>query len=554
MNIINRISTLCLIASIVSSMFGISGCRFKGHSTIYNPDIEKNETSNILEISKIVFTDTATVFYFDAYHCTNQGCWFSIAERTVLQGSHQTYKIIGCDGIELGKKVQVSESGHLDFILYFEPVNKSEKMVDFKEGDNVGDFHIAGIKLYNVKTPPSTTAIKCTLKGEVIDRPQSSRLMLSKYGQDMRTIQWISIPIRDGKFEYILNCDHEELYTLTFSDEWNQGSWRPMKFISEHGAIHFTLHSEDQYEMNRVEGGKLNKELSDYDIEDTNKVQPLYDALNARQEQLYKEGKYYTPEAQSLLDRMNASTDVAEKEALADQWRKLNSEGLDITPYAKEVQKSGDSVSLVMLHWRLQYVREHPNIVGYSILVSEAMYTASQFKTDISPIVDIYQTIFAPKFPDHSYTAQMIDLLTGSSLKPGLPFVDFTAVDFTGKPVKLSERIAGKPAVLHLWASWCGPCRKKGMELIPVYKEFSDKGFVVLGVAREKDTSVAAETAVKLDKYPWENLVEIDDVEQIWNKYGIGNAGGSDFLIDENGIIVAVAPSIEEIRDFLKNR
>ena len=92
------------------------------------------------------------------------------------------------------------------------------------------------------------------------------------------------------------------------------------------------------------------------------------------------------------------------------------------------------------------------------------------------------------------------------------------------------------------------------MELIPVYEEFHEKGFVVVGVAREKDTSVAAEAAVKLDKYPWENLVELNDVEQIWVKYGIGNAGGGDFLIDENGIIVAVSPSIDEIKHFLKNR
>jgi len=40
-------------------------------------------------------------------------------------------------------------------------------------------------------------------------------------------------------------------------------------------------------------------------------------------------------------------------------------------------------------------------------------------------------------------------------------------------------------------------------------------------------------------------------VEQIWNKYGLGNIAGGNFLIDENGIIVAVSPSIDEIRDFL---
>jgi len=531
----------------------MSGCHLKGDLTIYEPFVEKNETNGILEISKIVLTDTATVFYCDAYHCTSSGCWFSIAEESVLQGSHQTYKIIGSDGIELGKRMQVSESGHLAFVLYFEPVDKSEKTVDFKEGDNAGHWRITGIKLSKVPKAKPAGTINCTLKGEIIDRPNSSRLMLLKYGEDMRIVQWISIPVRNGKFEYVLHCDHEELYQLIFWDEYMGSGWRPVTFISEQGTISFTLYPIDQYKMNIIEGGKLNKELRGYYAEFNNYRELLFASYRARREQLEKEGIYLTPEAQALWDR-HMTTDGAEMRAAFDQYYQLTQEGLHLAPAGKALQESIDSANQVMLHWQLQYAMEHPSTVGYSILIEIFKGVGSVPPNDILPFADAYQTIFAPKYPDHPYTTKMIDLLTGSSLKPGIPFVDFTAVDFTGKPVKLSERIAGKPAVLHLWASWCGPCRRKGMELIPVYEEFRDKGFIVIGVARERGSSAAAEAAVKLDKYPWENFVELDDAEQIWVKYGIGNAGGSDFLIDENGIIVAVAPSIDEIRDFLKNK
>jgi len=528
----------------------MSGCYQKGNLTIYEPDVEKNETNRILEISKIVFIDTATVFYFDAYHCTNSGCWFSIAEESVLQGSHKTYKIIGSDGIELGKRMQVSESGHLAFVLYFEPVDKSEKTVDFKDSDNNRDFSITGIKLY--QTPKPTGAIKCTLKGEVIDRPQSSRLMLLKEGEDLFSTKGISIPIRNGKFEYVLNCNHEEFYQLIFYDEWMQSPkrWRPVMFISEQGVINFTLHPEGQHKMNRVENGKLNNEYQDFIIEEANINTPSpYDKFHAIINQLRTDGKYYTSEAQSLLNQISVIADNNKRRALSEQYQKLSNEGFDITPAAKEAIASIDSIRRATQLRRLQYTREHPNIVGYSILVSETRDVINS-KNDISLFSDVYQTIFAPKYPDHPYTAKMIDLLIGSSLKSGIPFIDFTAVDLTGKQVTLSEQIAGKPAVLHLWASWCGPCRQKGKDLIPVYEEFCDKGFVVIGVAREKSISTA-EAAVKSDKYPWENLVEIDDVEQIWNKYGLGNIAGGNFLIDENGIIVAVSPSIDEIRDFL---
>jgi hypothetical protein len=73
----------------------------------------------------------------------------------------------------------------------------------------------------------------------------------------------------------------------------------------------------------------------------------------------------------------------------------------------------------------------------------------------------------------------------------------------------------------------------------------------VFGVAREKSIS-SAEAAVKMDIYPWDNFVELNDTEQIWIKYGIGNAAGGDFLIDGKGIIVAVNPSIDDIIDFLE--
>jgi len=69
-------------------------------------------------------------------------------------------------------------------------------------------------------------------------------------------------------------------------------------------------------------------------------------------------------------------------------------------------------------------------------------------------------------------------------------------------------------------------------------------------VAREKSVSFA-KAAIEKDKYPWENLVELNDAGKIWVKYGIGNSGGAVFLIDENGNIVANNPSTEEIRNFL---
>ena len=266
MNIKNRINTICLILFI---MFVISSCHLKGNLTILDPYVENNGTKGLLEISKIEFTDTATVFHFDAYLCTKSGCWFRIGRKAELQGSNQTYKLIGYDGIVVGEETRASESGHVSFILYFEPLDKSEKSVDFNDGYR----SMSGIKLYHA---PQTTAIQCTLNGEIIDRPHSKRLMLNKEGRDCRSNHWVSIPIRDGKFAYKMNCEYEEFYELIFWDEYINGIYRLVKFISEQGTIHFALHNADNWDENIVEGGKLNKEYIEY----TNEASIKYDEID----------------------------------------------------------------------------------------------------------------------------------------------------------------------------------------------------------------------------------------------------------------------------------
>lgn len=49
--------------------------------------------------------------------------------------------------------------------------------------------------------------------------------------------------------------------------------------------------------------------------------------------------------------------------------------------------------------------------------------------------------------------------------------------DLDGKPVSLADS-AGKPIVIEMWATWCGPCRKQRASLHRLAKEFPDVVFV----------------------------------------------------------------------------
>jgi len=142
-------------------------------------------------------------------------------------------------------------------------------------------------------------------------------------------------------------------------------------------------------------------------------------------------------------------------------------------------------------------------------------------------------------------------IIASLNVKVGGSYIDFSAPDLEGNMVKLSDQIKGKVALIDLWASWCGPCRRLSSSMIPIYEAFKDKGFTVVGIARENNNTDAMKKAIEQDKYPWLNLVELNDKGNIWEMYGAGNSGGCTYLVDKDGKILAIHPSAEEVTKIL---
>jgi len=58
---------------------------------------------------------------------------------------------------------------------------------------------------------------------------------------------------------------------------------------------------------------------------------------------------------------------------------------------------------------------------------------------------------------------------------------DFNVQTTTGESVRLSD-YRGQAVLVNLWATWCPPCRAEMKSIDKVYKEYTDKGLVVLAV------------------------------------------------------------------------
>src|SRR4029077_17885034 len=60
----------------------------------------------------------------------------------------------------------------------------------------------------------------------------------------------------------------------------------------------------------------------------------------------------------------------------------------------------------------------------------------------------------------------------------------------TGKEVRITT-FRGRPVVLIIWASWCGPCQDEQPALNAAYREWAPRGVVFLGVDSRDTTSLA---------------------------------------------------------------
>jgi len=60
----------------------------------------------------------------------------------------------------------------------------------------------------------------------------------------------------------------------------------------------------------------------------------------------------------------------------------------------------------------------------------------------------------------------------------------FTVDDMSGATVDLAT-FAGKPLLINLWATWCGPCRLEMPQLEALAAKFKDRGLIVIGISAD---------------------------------------------------------------------
>lgn len=386
--------------------------------------------------------------------------------------------------------------------------------------------------------------IQCHLAGEVIDRPESEVLELYTHidGEAAVSSRPIAeIEIQDGHFSYDLSLDEADYCTLSFAEEKRRGAWFPIRFIADGDTVRLTLYPEGRESEHRIEGSGATAEFQAYKAQ----LGALSDQFNRQCDSLEACSQYYTARYAALMEQFEtAERGSKEFDALVKEVQGFSREEA-LSPVTRELRAHYEAERKAVL---LDILDAEPSIARYALLAEQMQYRLPE-----SEVLDLYYRRYADALSEHYLAAYCRRQLSGLQLQVGSAYIDFEAPDPEGTMHRFSELIAGsKITMLDLWASWCGPCRRASKEMIPLYEQYRDRGFTVVGVAREAENLKALNRAIEQDNYPWPQLVELDNRIHLWSQYGCGNAAGRRLLINAEGVILAIDPTIEELTAAVK--
>ena len=139
---------------IVSALI-LASCAKDYSKVIENPYYSWKTTSS-LSLTLIEKTDSATVLSFDAQYIPHY--WIRMAKETVLLAGGAEYALKGGEGIVPGEYLWMPDSGQASFKLFFEPVPGDVAKADMIEGQDSRAFNFYDIDLTGNKKKPSVKA------------------------------------------------------------------------------------------------------------------------------------------------------------------------------------------------------------------------------------------------------------------------------------------------------------------------------------------------------------------------------------------------------------
>ena len=404
--------------------------------------------------------------------------------------------------------------------------------------------------------------VKCHVEGTLETDAWGDEVIICEAGTDLRVVDEprFHVKAKDGHFTYDIEADFPRLYVVFFLKQYETSSWFEGKFIAENCNVNVTMYKDKRIHIvsNGEEGRKHAVKDSIEDVRFWNPVEEIDNKL----ENPDRMAEFYKADFISAINEAKTWNVDSLPQAYVDSIRQIVNHYMQnrnemYTTQGLQLKQRRDSITNGLRPFRVAYAKEHPMLwTLYDVLDAiQTLKDADDYvnldKSQFEPYLTLYHDKLVNYHPSHPIHDQIATAETAYHLQPGKPYIDYTVRNTDGQLVPISTLTKGKVALIDLWASWCGPCRRHSIAMIPIYEKYKDKGFTVIAIARERNRQ-AMENAAKKDGYPWPSLLELNDENQVWRKNGADNAGGAMYLIDRDGTILSTSTDAEELEPLIR--
>lgn len=142
----------------------------------------------------------------------------------------------------------------------------------------------------------------------------------------------------------------------------------------------------------------------------------------------------------------------------------------------------------------------------------------------------------------------------GGPVRVGGEAPDYAAQTLDGRPGALAQ-LRGRPVLLNVWATWCGPCRQEVPALEALHRAYGPRGLQVVGVSIDQG---GQEGEIRDFMREFEATYDVwldpdGEVTTTFSTIGVPNT----FLIDADGKVLwkhmgAVAADDPELRRLIE--
>lgn len=326
-------------------------------------------------------------------------------------------------------------------------------------------------------------------------------LLLIKPYEDPR-YQGIKFPVKDDStFNFSFHEESIKEYEIICLNDLKNGVWKTVSFFTDSDDIQFNIQDVNATTKSSVTGSRYTDQRKEYEK--------------------YREDKWKA----KFLSAMQQASSLS----------------------AAEANYKRDSLSRELLLWQFEHLKPYPKAIQLSVFYDDATtYNDNSFLKE--DLVKHFKYLEKQFEKSDLLNAIKHKLKTSNNGLINQPFPDFNLIAPGKDSVLLSSQIAkGQFLLIDMWSPWCGPCIKKSKVLKTNYTWLSNNNVKVIGIIGGISSYEKYNNAYEKHKYPWDVYPEISNHQSLWSRYGFENAGGCQVLINQEGIIVAINPSFEEI-------